>query len=64
MELDADGNKLLQKMRLGETQKVKTVLNFCLLLIFRLGPVRASTVSLLVGESPPLSVPSTGSRIR
>ena len=25
MELDADGNKLIQKMRLGETQKVKTV---------------------------------------
>ena len=25
MELDADGNKLIQKMKLGETQKVKTV---------------------------------------
>ena len=50
MELDADGNKLLQKMRLGETQKVKKVLNLCLLLIFRLGPARASTVSLSVGE--------------
>ena len=64
MELDADGNKLLQKMRLGETQKVKKVLNLCLLLIFRLGLARASTVSLLVGESPPRSVPSTGSRTR
>ena len=27
MELDAEGNKLIQKMRLGETQKVKTALN-------------------------------------
>ena len=25
MELDGDGNKLIQKMKLGETQKVKTV---------------------------------------
>ena len=23
MEMDADGNKLIQKMKLGETQKVK-----------------------------------------
>ena len=28
MEMDADGNKLIQKMKLGETQKVKIKLRF------------------------------------
>ena len=46
--MDADGNKLIQKMKLGETQKVKIKLRFPFVIFFsRQGLAKASTVSLL-----------------